>query len=508
MIFELEKVFNEASFPEVTFVEPKEYAFVKSSFKSEGKHVTISGPSGTGKTSLVVHGFRDLGINSSNILWINARQYSQHDSLFHALGEELHIEPTFNEITAYLQLIHFIVIDDFHHLRASARLELAQNLKLWHEKKVRFIIVGIASSAYDLYGVDTELGIRNDPFELKTQDISFTTKLIQLGQDALNIKLTEQLTEDICKASNGVPSIIQVICKNCCIQAGIEQTHLGERVTIDYRLSEIREAVLRVFHGKYFEKVVGLAKGKQQARSVHNTYFDIVKKIASDQRSEIPIEFLYHNIVGIIEDSKKRSKKATSFYNCLNNLSDVITEKGLGETILYKKGGKFISIEDPSFRFYLNLLNIEDVKSKIHLRSDEYPYDVALSFAGNIRPVVEELVRSFQNRGLSVFYDFDQQALLWGQDLRVRLSEVYANEALFMLVFLSHAYPERDWTDFELAIGKEAATKRTEEYLLPILVDDVKIVGIKETISRINLRDRTPDQVADLLAEKVQSRSS
>ena len=501
--YPLEQVFNEASFPAVTFVEPKEYKFIQLSFKSEGKHITVSGPSGTGKTTLVKRLLSDLGIRDQDILLINGRQYANIDSCFHLLGKELKSEPTYEEITPLLQLVNFVIIDDFHHLNASCRLELAQTLKLWHEHKVRFIIVGIASSTYDLFGADTELGIRNDPYELKTQEESFCYQLIELGENALNINFSDNLKKDIVAGSNGVPSILQVICKTCCIESGVDGTVEDDAQKIDLKLSDRRESVLRIFHGKYLDKVVGLAKGKQQARSVHNTYFDIVSTIAAETSSEISTEYLYKSIVGIIEDSKLRSRKATSFYNCLNNLSDVISEKGLDDTILYSKGGKYISIEDPTFRFYLNLLDIEDVRRKINLRNDEYPYDVAVSFAGEIRPTVEEFVRSLQDKGLTVFYDFDQQALLWGKDLRTMLSEIYANEALYMVIFLSNSYPEKDWTDFELAIGKEASEKRTDEYLLPLVVDDVKVVGIRSTIGHVNLNDIGIDAAAELLTEKI-----
>jgi TIR domain/AAA domain len=506
-VYQLEQVFNEASYPQITFVEPKEYPYIRSSFRAQGKHITISGPSGTGKTTLVNSILKDLNILESDVLWINGRQYTDFDSAFHVLGQELKCQPTYADLTPLLQLVEFIVLDDFHHLRPSARLELARNLKLWHEQKVRFVTIGIASSAKELYGADPELGIRNDPFELKTQDAKFCRKLIQLGEAALNIKFSDNLTQEIVAASNGVPSIMQVICKTCSLESGISQTIDGPVKKIDVRLSNLRDSVLRIFHGKYMDKVVGLAKGKQQARSVHNTYFDIVSEIAGESSSEIPTELLYKAIVATISDPKQRAKKATSFYNCLNNLSDVISEKGLDDTIFYSKGGKYISIEDPTFRFYLNLLDIEEIRARIDLRSDEYPYDVAVSFAGDIRPTVEEFVRALQQRGLSVFYDFDQQALLWGKDLRKKLAEVYANEALYMIIFLSKSYPERDWPDFELAVGKEAERKRTEEYLLPMVVDDVNVVGIRSTIGSVHLKDIGITRAAELLEEKIHKRT-
>lgn len=501
---DLEDVFNEAGYPRFTFVKPKEYPYLKSSFKSEGKHVTVSGPSGTGKTTLIKTMLSDLKIGESDVLWINARQYSDSESGLRVLAEELKCSTNFNEITELLSLISFVVIDDYHFLKSGARLEIAGLLKLWHEKGVRFIIIGIAASAEELYGVDPELGIRNDPFNIKTQDEKFCSELLELGERALNIRFSGGLKSQIIKASNGVPSILHVIAKVCCIEAGIDCQQESEAI-IENDLPRIRDSVLRIFHGKYRDKLVGLAKGKQQAKSVHNTYFDIVSNIASYDGTEIPTEALYRSIVAVIPDPKERGKKATSFYNCLNNLSDVIDEKGLSDILFYKKGGKHISIEDPSFRFYLNLLDIAEIRSRIHLRNTGYPYDVAVSFAGDVRSTVEEFIKELKNLGLSVFYDFDQQAQLWGADVRVKLAEVYANDALFMVVFLSESYPERDWTDFELSVGKEAAEKRTKDYLLPLRLDDVKVVGVKSTIGYVDLRDVGVKKAAELLSEKVEA---
>jgi hypothetical protein len=294
----LEDVFNEARYPELTFVPPKEFPHIKSSFRAEGKHITLSGPSGSGKTTLVHGLLRELEIRFSDILLLNGRSYSGIESIFEVFGRELRTEPTFDAVTQLLQLVKFVVVDDVHHLSRSARLELASHLKLWHEKKVRFVIIGIASSANELVGADAELGIRNDPFELGTQDEAFVRSLIELGERALNIGFADGFKTQIVAGCNGVPSIVHVICRTACVEADIDGTVEGPTKLIDFRLKDLRDAVLRSFTAKYFDKVVGLAKGKQQARSVHNTYFDIVEKIAKDERSEIPVEYLFAEIVG------------------------------------------------------------------------------------------------------------------------------------------------------------------------------------------------------------------
>lgn len=500
--YALHGVFNEAAFPEIVFVPPSEYKYVRASLQAPGKHVTVFGPSGTGKTTIIERLLLDLKINESDIHWINGRQYAGVESGLHVLAQSLGAEPNFDEVTDLLKLVKYIVVDDFHFLHAVARNEIAANLKLWHEKKVRFVIIGIATSAEELFKVDQELGIRNDPYELKQQSSEFIAKILALGCKALNIEFTKELAANIVETSNGVPSIAHVIGRICCIASDIEETQEETKV-IDLSLKELKHEVLRIFHGKYRDKVVALAKGKQQARSVHNTYFDIVSCIIKIDSSEIPQERLYRSIVGSIEDTKERGKKATSFYNCLNNLSEVIEQQGLNDTILYNKGGKYISIEDPSFRFYLNLIDVDEIRSRIHLRPNQYPWDVALSFAGDVRPVVHEFATALKSRGLSVFYDFDQQIQLWGKDLRIKLSEVYAEEALYMVVFLSESYPTRDWTDLELSVGKAAAEKRPEEYLLPLRLDNVNVVGIKSTIGHLDLYEIGIENAADILAEKV-----
>ena len=60
-VLELEAVFNEAAFPEYTYVDPKEYPFIKSALRAKGKHVTISGASGSGKDNRSQQGSEGLG---------------------------------------------------------------------------------------------------------------------------------------------------------------------------------------------------------------------------------------------------------------------------------------------------------------------------------------------------------------------------------------------------------------------------------------------------------------
>lgn len=503
---ELEQVFNEAMYPEYTYVDPREYPYIKSAIRAKGKHVTISGPSGSGKTTVVNKILRDLDIKADEIELLNGREYKQYSSYMEMFGSIFGVDPDFDSITPYLIRKRLVIIDDFHHLADSVKEGLSADLKLWHEKKVRFVLIGISSSARDLAGNDSELGIRNDVFDFKTQDENFVRELIKKGEEHLNIAFAENFISEIAIGSKGIPSVVHAICRVACIKNRVEKTCEDPR-KIDESLANIKSEVLRIFEYKYFDKIVALSKGKLQARSIHNTYFDIVSVIAKDERSEIPTEFLYRTIVGPIQDTKKRSQKSTSYYNCLNYLGDVIKDSKLDDVIMYRKG-KSISIEDPTFRFYLNLLDLNDVKRKIHIRNDEYPWDVAISFAGEDRPTVIEFVRELEAKGVFPFYDFNHQAQLWGVDLQQKLAEIYANDALLMVIFISSKYPEKDWTKFEFEIGKLAGKKRPEAYILPIIIEDVPMVGLSSTLGKVFLKDHNLSYCADLIVERLNSEAS
>lgn len=501
--YKLESVFNEAAVPDVTFVEPKDFAFVRASIRTSGKHVTIVGPSGSGKSTLAWKAFAAEGIRTADILFINGRHHSATPSFIEAIEREFGIPGAGRAgVADLLRQVPFVFIDDFHHMSPGCRAELGQLLKPWGEEKIRILLVGIAASAEELLGVDAELGIRNDPYEIKQQDDPFILRVIAKGEDALNFEFVPNSRAEIVTASRGVPSVVQAICRVACVEHQILETLLAKQtVTVD--LGALREAVLRSFHPKYFSRVVGLCKGKQQARSVHNTYFEIVSAIASSGRSEIPLEYLRQRIVGPISDPAERNRKSTSYYNCLKNLKEVIVAQDMEDVLLFNDRQNVISIEDPSFWFYLGLLDMTQVRKRVHVRGTAYPYDVAISFAGENRADAQGLARACQATGLEVFYDFDQQHILWGKNLRQRLSEVYSLEALYMLVLISRHYPEKDWSAFELDIGKGAAKKRTQEYLLPVRLDDTDLVGLSKDVTWMDLRQSTPEQVARALADKI-----
>ena len=60
-----------------------------------------------------------------------------------------------------------------------------------------------------------------------------------------------------------------------------------------------------------------------------------------------------------------------------------------------------------------------------------YKYDVGLSFAGRNRATAKKLRSILRSKGISVFYDEDEQAKLWGKNLYQYFQEVYQHRCLY-----------------------------------------------------------------------------
>ena len=135
--YELDEVFNEAQVPTVTYVTPREARQLKASLRTRGKHVTLIGASGSGKSTVAEKTLAELDLVGTKVHKFSGRSYSTETSLLSILGNEFAEAPQEEAIEPWLQSYEAIVIDDVHHLTSNARLELAQRLKLWHEKGVK-----------------------------------------------------------------------------------------------------------------------------------------------------------------------------------------------------------------------------------------------------------------------------------------------------------------------------------------------------------------------------------
>jgi hypothetical protein len=137
--------------------------------------------------------------------------------------------------------------------------------------------------------------------------------------------------------------------------------------------------------------------------------------------------------------------------------------------------------------------------------AEDFDYDVAFSFAGEDRHVVEPLAARLKQQNVSVFYDRDKQAQMWGENLQEVLTDVYLKQARFCVMFISRAYEQKMWTRQERRAAMARAMQQKRAYILPIRLDSTELEGLLPSVAYINFSDHTEDEIVGMILEKLDS---
>jgi hypothetical protein len=105
--------------------------------------------------------------------------------------------------------------------------------------------------------------------------------------------------------------------------------------------------------------------------------------------------------------------------------------------------------------------------------------------------------------GYHVFYDRHETANMWGKDAYVYLREIYYEKALYTIMFISPHYAKKLWPNHERESAQARAFSEHSEYILPARFDDTPVPGLLPTTFYVDLRIKTPEELADLAKQKL-----
>lgn len=131
-----------------------------------------------------------------------------------------------------------------------------------------------------------------------------------------------------------------------------------------------------------------------------------------------------------------------------------------------------------------------------------YEFDIAVSFAGEDRDYVSEVVEAVKG-DMKVFYDEDYEVEAWGEDGIEYFTNVYMNRARFAVVFVSQHYAEKMWTKIERRSALARAASQRSAYLLPIRLDDTQLDGLLPTVVYLDSRRLGIAGVIQAIRDKV-----
>ena len=134
-----------------------------------------------------------------------------------------------------------------------------------------------------------------------------------------------------------------------------------------------------------------------------------------------------------------------------------------------------------------------------------HSFDVALSFPGEVRPLVEQIAVELERLigPNSYFYDNNYVSQLARPSLDSLLQDIYRNRARLVVVFLSGDYQRKDWCGIEFRAVKEIMMERDHKRIMFVRTDDGRVDGVFKTDGYVDARHFMPSQIAHFINERA-----
>jgi hypothetical protein len=134
-----------------------------------------------------------------------------------------------------------------------------------------------------------------------------------------------------------------------------------------------------------------------------------------------------------------------------------------------------------------------------------HPFDVALSFPGEVRAFVEQVAKELESRigPNSYFYDNNYMSQLARPSLDILLQDIYRNRSKLIVVFLGSDYQRKDWCGIEFRAIREIILERDHRRIMFIRTDDGPVEGVFKTDGFLDARNFSPAQIAQFIAERL-----
>lgn len=133
-----------------------------------------------------------------------------------------------------------------------------------------------------------------------------------------------------------------------------------------------------------------------------------------------------------------------------------------------------------------------------------HSFEVALSFPGEVRSLVEQIALELERRigPNSYFYDNNYVSQLARPSLDILLQDIYRNRSKLIVVFLGSDYHKKDWCGIEFRAIKEIIMERDYKRIMFIRTDDGSVDGVFKTDGYVDARCRSPADLAGFIHER------
>jgi len=134
-----------------------------------------------------------------------------------------------------------------------------------------------------------------------------------------------------------------------------------------------------------------------------------------------------------------------------------------------------------------------------------HTFKVALSFPGEVRPLVEKVASNLERLlgPNAYFYDNNYVSQLARPSLDVFLQGIYRNRAKLIVVFISADYQRKKWCGIEFRAIRDIIAEREAQRIMFIRTDDGAVDGVFATDGYVDSRKHSAADIAKFVKERV-----
>jgi hypothetical protein len=486
MTYQIETIFKTEGVPEFTFVKPPNYNDILVDIRNPGKPVIIEGQSGTGKTTIAKQIIQTAFPNET-FTYLTPRKKADLPIIMKIVDEELNGK---------------FIIDDFHRLDDITQEKIANLVKVAAEDPdpelyPKIVLIGINKVGSELIHLVHDIAKRCGIHKVRAANENIINELIQKGEEKLNININEHHT--IFQESEGDYWLTQLLCQTICLNNNVLET-LTTEATLQYDLITLRGNVISKLDNTYNEPVKEFCRGRR-FRATNDPYFRLLKTISEQSSSVVDL----NELANANPDNK----------GSINNIKEhrintLLASKPICEQYFYYNSNtKNFAIEDPALFYYMKHLNWEEMRMACGFRntSNDYQFDFAISFAGENRELAKNIADLLTLLDCTVFYDEYYEANYLGQTWSKQFSDIFGNQARYVICLLDINHSEKIWPTFEREIF---IPRVKEESVIPIYLDDTVFadiskdtIGIDYKLGKIADKEMITDKIVYKLEEKL-----
>lgn len=265
-----------------------------------------------------------------------------------------------SELLRKKEIEKFIVLENFHYLSSEVQERLAYDLRVFQDLGVIFIVLGIWREANRLVQFNGDLLDRVTEVPVEPWLDDDFSKVIDKGSKLLNVDFSNVQNKLIISSFDSV-GVVQELCKQCCIAAGVTET-ADIKVTInDTHLLTALETKSSEYGGRHIRNF--------------ESFVDIARK-TSNQSGKPSLAFPFYFIHLLLKTDLENIEQGLSRSTLLEGIRKVhhrpddvrsgdlgaflhnITQHQINKRIQppfvdYDRGSKLLKIIDSSLYFFL-----------------------------------------------------------------------------------------------------------------------------------------------------------